>query len=309
MVSVVSSAAGLEEHRDWALRHMGITQSFPYKGKGQKVGILDTGVDCNHQDLEGRVEALNFIRGCIETPAWRDGSGHGTFVSGEIVAKEDGKGIVGAAPLATAFHGRVLYGDRRDNTRYSISNDIADGIKACVDKNCGVISMSLGGPSRSRVIEKALELAVASGLIPVAAAGNERLSGSPYASYPAAYPTVISVAAADKRDMPAWFSTAGVGGDKTSQPEVAVASLEYYWGCAPGRTNYMRMVGTSQSTPLVAAMALLWREAMGSKLPGGEAVLSEFRAWLHRVSDDTNKNGWDPELGYGVLLLSPADLP
>ena len=115
--------------------------------------------------------------------------------------------------------------------------------------------------------------------------------------------------------MPAWFSTMGTA-DKPGKPEIAVASLEYYWGCAPGLTAYQKMIGTSQSTPMIAAVALLWREAraklaLEGKLafPTGPAVLSEFRVWLQRVAKDTNKNGWDPELGYGVLLLNPSDMP
>ena len=114
--------------------------------------------------------------------------------------------------------------------------------------------------------------------------------------------------------MPAWFSTAGFDPKDelhTMKPEVAVASLEFYWGCIPGRSAYGKMIGTSMATPLVAATALLWREARlhaDKPFPTGENVLKEFRKWLHRVSNDTNNNGWDPELGYGVLLLDDEEL-
>jgi hypothetical protein len=103
--------------------------------------------------------------------------------------------------------------------------------------------------------------------------------------------------------------------DAPGKPEIAVASLEYYWGCLPGRSTYGKMIGTSQATPTIAAVALLWREARmalaaaGTRpFPTGANVIKEFRQWLYKVADDTNKNGWDPELGYGVLLLDPGDL-
>ena len=315
ILEITDDPLALKEHRDWAIRHAGIDK-LGLKGAGQRVGVLDTGCDKHHQDLEGQVVAANFIAGNKQEPAWRDDCGHGTFVTGEIVAKEDGKGIVGAAPRATAYHGRVLYGDHRDNRRTAGRTDISNAIRACVKEGCGVISMSIGGPGQNPYIREALADAVSEGVIPVAAAGNERLEGSPYASYPASYQTVISVASADAKDLPAWFSTVGRGGKDWKQPEIAVASLEYYWGCVPGRKSYGRMIGTSMATPLVAAVALLWREARqkqadagGAPFPTGADVLAQFRAWLHRVANDTNNNGWDPELGYGVLLLEDGEMP
>lgn len=236
-----------------------------------------------------------------------------TFCTGEIVAA--GVQLRGVAPLATAFSGRVLYGDSRDGMRDDIDADIADGVLGCINEGCGVISMSLGGPGASPVLRDALQQAVESGIIPVAAAGNERLEGSTYASYPAAYPTVISVASADKDNMPAWFSTMGTP-DVPGKPEIAVAALEYYWGCLPGYSTYGRMTGTSMATPMVAGVALLWREARRKladegkvPFPQGSNVLAEFRQWLYRIAKDTNNNGWDPELGWGVLLLNPSDMP
>lgn len=309
ILEVFHSQARMKEHREWAIKHMGIDK-LPYKGEGQRVGVIDTGCDANHQDLKGQVTAANFISGCKQMPASQDNNGHGTFCTGEIVAKEDGKGIVGAAPKATAFSARVLYGDSKDMRRSDVNKDLANAIRGCVADGCGVISMSLGGPGADPHTKDALDYAVSKGVIPIAAAGNERLEGSPYASYPAAYPTVISVAAANKVDLPTWFSTIGVGGTKAQQPEIAVSSLEYYYGCLPGVSTYGTMIGTSQATPMIAALALLWREAREkSTMPTGADVFKEFRTWLRKVANDTNKNGWDPELGFGVALIEPSEMP
>lgn len=307
----VTFSAPPVEIRDWAITHMGLGE-LKFKGKGQRVGVLDTGVDEFHQDLRGQVTPANFITGNKETPRHRDSVGHGTFCVGEIVAREDALGIVGAAPFATAFCGRVLYGNSKDASRRSIESDIAAAIKASVSDGCGVISMSLGGPAKSGVLEEAINQAVDAGVLIFAAAGNDRLSGSIYPSYPASYENVISVAAANQDDMPAWFSSYG---RLKNKPEIAVAMREYVWGCLPGESTYGKMIGTSQATPLAAAVGLLWREAMTDaasrkviSMPTGKDVLLSFRRWLLKVVDDTNKNGWDQELGWGVVTLTDADL-
>ena len=294
------------ENLDWSVTHMGLDK-LVYKGEGQLVGVLDTGCDVAHPDLQGQVDTHNFISAAGDAIGDRS---HGTFVCSQIVGKSDGKGIVGAAPKAKVYHGKVLYGTSSDMNRRSIDGDIADGIYACVAAGCNVISMSLGGPSFSTMMCGAIDYAENQGVIVVCAAGNERLQGSPYKSYPAACFGAVSVAAANKQDMPAWFSTTGVNGaTEKEQPEVAIASQEFYWGCLPdGR--YGRMIGTSMAAPTLAAVATLWYEARTTKgtLPAGALVLDSFREWLHRVSDDVNNNGWDPELGYGTLLLSDEEL-
>lgn len=296
---------------DWSMQHLGI-EKIPYKGKYQRVAVLDTGCDKSHPDLLGQVDAKNFIKGNWGFSNWYDNHGHGTFCTGEIVAKENGYGMVGVAPFATAFHGKVLYGDAASEMKRpmgQVYKDIANAVRASVVEGCHVISMSIGAPDASPILEEALQFAVDNGVIPVAAAGNSRLTGSGV-SYPACYKQVISVAAANKKDLPQWFSSIG---DPTlteeQQPEVAVASLEYYRGLLPGKM-YGLMVGTSQATPIVAGMLLLWREAMQEKgmLPTGAEVMVEARKWLHRVANDTNKNGWDPEMGYGVLLIEDGEL-
>lgn len=307
----VTTESGYVERADWALSHAGLS-GLHFKGGGQKVGVVDTGCDAGHQDLSGKVEWADFVSEV--NAAGPDLAGHGTFVTGEIIAKEDGLGVVGVAPEAKAFAARVLTGTGQDMYRRRVDEDLGNAIRACVDKGCRVINMSLGGPGGSQAMKSALDYAVSKGVIPVAAAGNERMDGAPARSYPAAYDNVISVAAANKKDMPYWFSTIGVAGSRTSQPEIAVASKEFYYGCLPRETDnspspYGVMIGTSMAAPVVAGALLLWAEAMeeAGMMPEGEEVLAAARRWLYRVAKDTNQNGWDPELGYGVLLLDEND--
>jgi hypothetical protein len=39
-------------------------------------------------------------------------------------------------------------------------------------------------------------------------------------------------------------------------------------------------------------------------MPSGKDVLKSFREWIHVATLDTNKNGWDSSLGWGVLSVS-----
>ena len=302
----VTKNLGKTERADWAITRSGLDE-LPYKGEGQKVGVIDTGCDCGHQDLKG-VVFQDFIS--EKQVSKTDLSGHGTFVMGEILARENEIGVVGVAPLAQGFAARVLFGNMDDLYRHNVANDIAEAIRECADNGCRVINMSIGGPQASSEMKSALDYAVSKGVIPVAAAGNERMEDIPRRSYPASYENVISVSSANKKGMPNWFSSIGVEGKDTTQPEIAVASLEYYYGCLPrpnssSASPYGIMIGTSMAAPIISGALLLWAEAMEKKygLPKDESALKLARAWLKRVSVDTNQNGWDPELGYGVLLI------
>lgn len=300
---VLSKENVTDGERDWSIINAGLA-NVPYRGQGERVGILDTGVDKNHRDLFGRVELMNFIEGSADT----DENGHGTFCAGEILANGVNKGVIGVAPMATALCCKVLYGDSRDGD-VNFNQVLHDAIQAAWKNGCGVLSMSIGFSPRSRLIEEALNEAVKNGVIPIAASGNDGMMGSKYKSYPASYVNCISVAAANEKGMPTWFSTEGIGEIPEEQPEVAVASKEYYWGCLPNY-RYGRMIGTSMACPIIAGTALLWRESMRMRgiLPKGSDILKEFRAWLKSVSVDTNNNGWDSSLGWGVLSIKDGDL-
>ena len=310
-----SSCLQKTERVDWVLTNAGLSD-LPYKGKGQLVGVLDTGCDDGHKDLKGNVKFVDFVsEKRVSRP---DTSGHGTFVTGQIVAKENGVGVVGVAPEANALSCRVIFGDINDIYRRNIESDLAKAIRHCADSGCKVINMSLGGAKASREILDAINYAVKMGVIPVAAAGNERMQGLPFRSYPASFENVISVSSANKKGMPAFFSSIGVGGEsscKNTQPEIAVASLEFYHGCLPrpnksAKSPYGVMIGTSMAAPIISGALLLWLEALndsGISFPP-EKMLEEARKWLRRVAVDTNQNGWDPELGFGVFLDPKWDL-
>ncbi|UCH57695.1 MAG: S8 family serine peptidase, partial [Candidatus Bathyarchaeota archaeon] len=147
-------------------------------------------------------------RGFITTP-W--GSGHGSHVTSTIVGFNyaDLYWIKGVAPRATiipvlvldywwlncpdpdypgCYDGKVLFRGGTDEM-------VAAGIIYVADLDLDgpvIISMSLGGPSPSPMVEEAIDYAITKGVIVVVAAGNSAYDGM---DWPGAYPQVISCAA------------------------------------------------------------------------------------------------------------------
>jgi subtilisin family serine protease len=71
------------------------------------VGVLDTGIDGNHPDLAGQIDASKSA-GCAvngiadgDWDAWQDNHYHGTHVAGTIAAAHNGQGVDGVAPQVT----------------------------------------------------------------------------------------------------------------------------------------------------------------------------------------------------------------
>jgi len=61
-----------------------------WTGKGVNIGIIDTGVNINHDELDGQI-------GGVYNNESTDWNGHGSHVAGTMVAKRDGEGTVGVA--------------------------------------------------------------------------------------------------------------------------------------------------------------------------------------------------------------------
>lgn len=130
-------------------------------------------------------------------------SGHGTHVTSTIVGYDFfGFPISGIAPHATIIPVLVLDAWLVDSPfgllgfSGGTNEMIAAGINYVADLTDTldgkvVINMSLGGPTRSSLIEAAVDYAISKGVIIVASAGNNGEDGM---GYPGALPQVISAA-------------------------------------------------------------------------------------------------------------------
>lgn len=163
------------------------------------VCIIDTGLDRDHEDLVDNNSSGTNDSG---TGNWyEDGYSHGTHVAGTIAAVNNSEGVYGVLPNTYVNLHIVKVFD--DSGSWTYSSDLADAVDTCVDAGADVVNMSLGGSSSSNSEEASMEAAEASGVILVAAAGND---GDSSHSYPASYDSVISVAALDENNQRAVFS-------------------------------------------------------------------------------------------------------
>jgi thermitase len=212
-----------------------------------KIAIVDTGIDLNHEDLQGKVVANH---NCTNTMSLNDLAGHGTHVAGIAAAATNN--IIGVAGVG--YHASLLNAKALDDSGSGYYSWIANCIIWSANEGAKVINLSLGGPYSSKTLEQAVNYAWSQGAVLTAAAGN---SGNRSRTYPAYYKNVIAVAATDQNDKKASFSSYGTWVD------VAAPGVNIY-STYPGNT-YKYANGTSMATPHVAGLAaLVWTTPQGS---------------------------------------------
>jgi minor extracellular protease Epr len=251
------------------------------KGTGIKVAVLDTGIDVAHTDLHVAGGAT-FVYG---TSSYNDDNGHGTHCAGIVSALDNDIGVVGVAPEASIYAVKVL--DYRGQGSYS---SIISGIEWCISNGIKVISMSFGGSTNSQTLEAECNKAYTRGIVLVAAAGNNG-PGSNTVGYPAAYSTVIAVAATDSNDVVASFSSRG---PQLSVSAPGVSILSTYYG-----NRYAYMSGTSMACPhTTGTVALL--------LKSNSYTPAQVKNILQNTAKDLGSAGFDTSYGYGRINAANA---
>ena len=254
------------------------------RGEGVKVAILDTGIP-NHRDLKV-AGGTSFVPGYSE-----DEAGHGTFCGGIIAATADnGTGIKGIAPACEDYYAAVL-----DKYGSGSTKALVDGIYWAVDEvHAQVVNMSLGIPANYYVdpaLEEACLYAVGKGSCLFAAAGND----ADDVNFPARLETVIAVAAVDRKQRLADFSSRG--------PEVEFAAGGVDVFSTFLHNTYASMSGTSFACPAVAAVGVLI-QSQHRKRHGRFMNQDELRAELKKIAYDVGPVGRDEEFGWGIPVFT-----
>jgi thermitase len=245
------------------------------------LAVVDTGVDWNHQDLQGKVIlGWDFAYG---DPYPDDVYGHGTHVSGIAAANgNEGIGIAGVCWECQILAVKVL-----DDYGYGYWEWVAEGISYAVWNGAKIINLSLGGSEGSEVLHDAIIDAYNAGVTVVAAAGN---GYGPPVIYPAKYPETIAVSATDHNDQLAWFSSYG--------PEVDIAAPGVdILSSLPGN-DYAWWSGTSMATPHVAGAICNCLSLNPSLLP------EDIYNLVTSTADDLPPPGRDDYFGAGRLNLA-----
>lgn len=214
------------------------------QGEGIIIAVIDSGCDLDHLDLKNNlVEGKNFIE---DGPPY-DKFFHGTHVTGILVAENNDIGVVGICPKAKVMPIKAL-----DNSGNGNIANITKAIRWAADHKADFISISFGSIRPIPHVRRAIQYAARKNVITFAAAGNAGNNSS--LLFPAAYPEVISVAAATNDFCRADFSNIDVNLNFMA-PGVDVLST------IPNN-KYAKMSGSSMAQPFVCGLAALVKSYM-----------------------------------------------
>ncbi|MET9437124.1 S8 family serine peptidase [Streptomyces sp. NPDC006551] len=254
-----------------------------------KVGILDTGVDDQHQDIAPNFNAADSVscaygKADTRAGAWRDIDTHGTHVAGTVAAAKNGKGVIGVAPGVKISSVRIA---EKPSGLFFAENTIC-GFMWSGDHGFKVTNNSYytdpwqfncpDDVDQAAIIEgvrRAQAYAESKGSLQIAAAGNSNYdlankttdSESPNDSTPVTrtitnacvdipteLPGVVTVAAMGNGNVKASYSNFGNGVIDIAAPGGDGASGVY--STLPGG-KYGNKNGTSMASPHVAGVAAL----------------------------------------------------
>lgn len=288
--NVESLSIACSETLDWGLRAFNIPDAWrTASGKNIKVAVLDTGASLNHPDLAGQILSAKDFTGSTSGPY--DINGHGTHCAGVVSGNKNDSGIIGVAPECKLLIGKVLNDEGAGSSSW-----IANGIKWAANSNADIISMSFGSSSQDKSITAAIKYAYSKGCYLVAAAGNEG-PGEGTTNYPANLKECISVAAVDRTNLAAKFSSRGKV--DIAAPGVDVTS------CWPPK-GYAKLSGTSMATPFVAGVLALVLSALKAENIKYRSLVSKITSTFYKTAVDAGKSGIDTTYGWGLIEPNSA---
>jgi thermitase len=247
----------------WGLTKIRSPQAWDLTtGNDTLVAVVDTGVQLNHPDLQGRVIAgATFVPG-TSTP--NDDHGHGTHVAGTVAAAtNNGLGVAGAG-----FNTRILAVKVLDSFGNGTVDQVANGITYAANNGAKVINLSLGGDSPSTTLRNAVVYSWNLGVLNVAAAGND--GSSSIVIYPAGYTDVVlPVGATTQSDTRAWFSNFG------SWIRLYAPGLDIFSTCLG--STFCNNSGTSMACPHVSGVAALVYARFATQSPTNAKVRKQIK--------------------------------
>ena len=294
------------------------------------IGNIDTGVDYNNPELQGRVILGKDWVDNDNDPADIAAEGHGTHTAGTSA----GANISAVGATGIASHVK-FYAQRVCGTAGCPTTAIINALNAAAsyrDANgqpMVAVNVSLGGGTESTGEKNAIRTLTNYGTLVIASAGND---GRSRVSCPACDANAISVAATDWRDARTSYSNYGSGLDmsapggncysNTTEEGCIFSSIVAGYTASTGyltysstatadpiyrinadlplaNTNYAYMQGTSMAAPNLTSAAAVVAWATGLR---GSAL----RTRLQNTADDKGTAGYDTGYGYGRVNVYRA---
>lgn len=294
-------------------------------GKGIRICFLDTGFDYRRHVAFRQmniVAARDFVHGdgeVADEPGQDIGDGtspqhaHGTQAL-SVVAGYDPGLFVGIAHEAEFILGKT----EEVSSETPIEEDYwVAGIEWADSLGSDIVSSSLGyntwdpGTGTDYTLEdmdgmtakttKVAQLAVAKGMVVVAAAGNEGKDEWQKVLTPADGKDVIAVGAVDRQGLLTEFSSVGPTADGRIKPDVVALGAGVWCVDLSDPSGYTRKSGTSFSCPLVSGVCALLLQSHPQWGP-----LDVNRAIRH-TARDLGKAGPDTLYGWGLVDAKAAD--
>ncbi|MEA2465221.1 MAG: hypothetical protein QOJ98_2968, partial [Acidobacteriota bacterium] len=230
-------------------------------GDGVVVAVIDTGIDRTHPALQGKViGGWDFVNDDADP---MDDNRHGTHVAGIIAAQSNQ--VTGVAPGVSLLAYKVLNAGGNGN-----ASDIIAALERALDPNgdgstadrADVANLSLGTRGHpDDPLSRAVENAIAQGMVVVVAAGNDGMNHM--IGTPGGAPSAITVGASFRTDqqgtMVAEFSSRGPATQSGAiKPDLLAPGVNVL---STGlQHQFIRLSGTSMSTPYVTGLAALLLE-------------------------------------------------
>ena len=247
-----------------------------------KIGVIDSGVKTDHEDLSGK-----------STGDLPDGDYHGTHVAGISAAKVNnnlgGRGVDWNAQIIS----RRIF----DRGGYIGDANAANKIINAVDAGANILNNSWGGTQYSSTVRFAFAYAYKLNRVSVVAMGNDYNYGNP-TKYPAAFGQgILAVGATSDVDSISSYSQTGNHIDVTAPgginlyPNNDLHDIWATWGSSIN--SYRYLAGTSMATPVVTGIASL--------LKGYNSSLynDDIEQIIKISADDMGDPGWDQYYGTG----------
>lgn len=290
------------------------------QGTNALVGIIDSGIDFLHPDLQQSyfINTGEYGNGKENNGIDDDGDGyidnwrgwnfvennnnptddnifsHGSCVAG-IISAGFNNGI-GISSITGGSKSLILRCFNSQGVGYE--DQIATAILYGVMQGVKIFNFSFGDYIYSDLLKDVVRYAYSNNVTIICSAGNDN---SNVLHYPSAFDEVISVAASDELDRKATFSAFGETVDIYAPGVNILTSSRVGQGSADYGNNYMLANGTSFSSPIVAAVAAILK----TKNPN--LTNEEIRGIL--VSSTkyfAGQNGWNNYYSSGLLNAQTA---